>query len=228
MLKARRPKVERTPKRVLSLLGEVHRLLAAAAGHPLGAAVGLLFGCGLRVSEALAVGWDDVDLDGGKLTIRRAATYSQAYGLTLGPPKNRGAQGVVMLPATVVALLRGRRVRQAEERLAAGPVWEIVEHGGRPVDLVFTTLSGGLVGRQRLTKVLGTIAVAAGIDPTGLGTHVGRRSLVTALHSAGLDLGDISRHVGHASASTTAGYVAHLADRPETTGRAAAALVDGR
>ena len=148
--------------------------------------------------------------------------------VALGPPKNRGAQGVVMLPLTVVALLRSRRVRQAEDRLAAGDLWETVAHDGRPVDLVFTTSIGGLVGRQRLTKVLATIALGAGIDPTGLGTHSGRRSLVTALHSAGLDLGDISRHVGHASASTTAGYVAHLADRPEATSRAAAALVDGR
>ncbi|MEI6403566.1 MAG: tyrosine-type recombinase/integrase [Actinomycetota bacterium] len=98
---------------------------------------------------------------------------------------------------------------------------------GEPVELVFTNLSGGILNRQQVTKVLARAAKAAGIDERGLGTHVGRRTVVTTLYAEeGIDLADIARHVGHASSSTTAGYVRRLGERPKATLQAAAKHLD--
>ena len=98
---------------------------------------------------------------------------------------------------------------------------------GRPIELVFTTSSGGLLLRQAVTKAVAAAAVAAGLDPAGLGTHAGRSTAITVLYAEeGLDLADIARHVGHASPSTTAGYVRHLGRRPQATAEAASRLLD--
>jgi integrase len=60
-----------------------------------------------------------------------------------------------------------------------------------------------------------------------LGTHAGRSTAITVLYAEeGLDLADVARHVGHASPSSTAGYVRHLGRRPEATADAASRLLD--
>ncbi len=118
-----------------------------------------------------------------------------------------------------------QRIQQHERQVAAG--WLAHLYDGDPVDLVFTTRDGGIVNRQAITKVLARAAVSAGIDPKRLGTHVGRRTVVTTLYAEeGVDLADIARHVGHTSTSTTAGYVRSVGDRPKATVDAAARHLD--
>jgi integrase len=83
--------------------------------------------------------------------------------------------------------------------LLAGPLWRTQTYESQPLDPVFTKQDGGLVARQQIDKLLRRAAEKVGIDATRLGTHVGRRTVVTALYTAGTDIGDIARHVGHAS-----------------------------
>lgn len=206
---------------------EAKLVIAAAAGDRLGAAVRLLFVQGWRVSEVLGLAWEDVDLDKQTATIRRASVYVDGQGMVLGPPKTAGARGAYQLSAGVVASLQARRKAQLEERLRAGEVWETHQYEGRPVSLIFTTQSGGKINRQTVSKAVRRAALAAGLDPAGLGTHGGRRTVVTALYGEeGVDLADVARHVGHADPGTTAGYVRHLGARPERTTAAAARLLD--
>ena len=219
------PKVTKRPGRTLTI-DEVGALLDVTDEHRYGAVVRILFTTGLRVSEALGLSWDDVDLDTGRATVRRAVTYSVAHGTALGPPKTAGATGVHRLAPGVVCGLRAWRQRQADERSAAGSLWRDHRYEGSKVALVFTTMSGGLVSRQHIDVLLRRSAVKAGIDPTHLGTHVGRRTVVTTLYTNGAELADIARHVGHANTSTTAGYVSSLGDRPERTASLAASLLD--
>ena len=88
---------------------------------------------------------------------------------------------------------------------------------GERLSMVFTTATGDLANRQAVVKTIARAAEAAGIDPTGLATHSGRRTVVTALYAhGGLDLADIARHVGHADTATTAEYVRSLGNRHAT------------
>lgn len=195
--KVRPPKVTRKEGRALSV-EDTRRLLAAASDDRLAAAVGLLFVQGWRVSEVLGLAWEDLDLDAGRATIRRAAVYVDGQGAVLGPPKTAGARGEHRLSPGVVELLQRHRSRQAEERDKAGDVWQTQYHEGRAVSLVFTNQTGGLVLRQSVTKAVKRAAAAAGLDPAEVSTHTGRRSVVTALYAVeGIDLDDIARHVGH-------------------------------
>lgn len=93
--------------------------------------------------------------------------------------------------------------------------------------MVFTTQAGGLVNRQAIVNDIGRAARKAGLDPEGIATHTGRRTVITALYANGnLDLGDVARHVGHSDTKTTAGYVRDLGQRPADTAKAAARLLD--
>lgn len=215
----------RGPKRVLTP-DEAGRLVEACHSHRLGAAVAILFLMGNRSSEVLGLAWDDLDLDAGTATIRRGSTYVPGIGQHLAAPKTVGTAGTHHLPPTVIALLRARRQVQLVERLEAGPVWERIIYDGEELEPVFTTQLGGLVLSQALYKAVRDCCTIAGVDPKGVGTHTGRRSVVTALYGAGLSIDDVARHVGHGSTATTQGYVQSLGTRPEQTARLAAELLD--
>jgi integrase len=78
----RRPKMERP---VLSPT-EVERLAMAMSSETDGVLVRLLAWTGARIGEALALGWDDVNLDRKALTIRRSVEDT-AGKLIVGPTK---------------------------------------------------------------------------------------------------------------------------------------------
>ena len=220
------PTVRHKSARALSS-EEARRLVEAASSDRLAAGVALLFVQGWRVSEVLGLGWEDLDLDAGIAIVRRAAVYVDGEGVVLGPTKNAGAAGTHHLSAGVVEQLRARRKAQAVERLAAGEKWMLHSYEGRAVFPVFTNTTGSLVNRQAVAKAVTRAAERAGLDPSGLSTHTGRRTAVTVLYAeAGLDLSDIARFVGHAGEATTAGYVRSLGERPKATAATAAAMLD--
>jgi integrase len=206
---------------------DAKRLIVSAETIRLGAAVTLLFCQGWRVSEVLGLAWDDLDLDAGTAQIRRAAAYTPSVGMSLGTTKTSGAEGVHHLAPISVAHLLQRRDEQAEERRFAADRWIENRYEGKIVSLVFTTSTGDMVKRQAITKVIERAARLAGLDSSGLSTHTGRRTVITALYAdGGVDLADVARHVGHSNTSTTAGYISSLGKRPASTAQRAAELLD--
>ena len=82
--------------------------------------------------------------------------------------------------------------------------------------------------RQTIAKVVKQAAKTAGIMAR-LGTHAGRRTVVTTLFVDDDEaLEDIAQFVGHARPTTTPGYVKRLGRRPEAVARRAAAVLDGQ
>ncbi|MEP1122816.1 MAG: tyrosine-type recombinase/integrase [Ilumatobacter sp.] len=206
---------------------EAKSLILAAQEIRLGAVITLLFCQGWRVSEVLGLAWEDLDLDEGTAQIQRGAAYTPSVGTVLGSTKTSGAEGVHYLAPVSVAHLRRRREAQEAERERLGSEWPTHSFEGRPLSMVFTTLDGRLVNRQTITKGITRAAAIAGLDPEGLASHAGRRTVVTALYAdGGLDLADVARHVGHSDPSTTAEYVRSLGRRPSDTAKRAAQLLD--
>lgn len=206
---------------------EAKALITAAQSLRLGAAVTLLFVQGWRVSEVLGLAWEDLDLDAGTAQIQRGAAYTPSVGTVLGSTKTSGAEGIHYLAPISVAHLRQRRAEQEVERERLPIAWPVHQYDGIALSMVFTTTHGGLVNRQSVTKEIERAAKIAGLDPTGLASHSGRRTVITALYADGrLDLADVARHVGHSDTATTAEYVRSLGQRPADTARRAAELLD--
>ena len=133
-----RPHSTRRKKEAKSLSPtQVRALLCAASGTRYEALYVAAVHTGLRQGELLGLRWSDVDLEAGKLSVKRSLKVT-ADGQAFGAPKNQASRRSVPLNKTVVSALWAHKLRQYEERLSA-PEWH--DHDlvfpnriGRPMD----------------------------------------------------------------------------------------------
>ena len=181
---------------------------------------------GLRISELLALEWDDLNLDPPTgvtpmVTIRRGLKRIKGRGLVIDGVKSRTSRRTVHLPAVAVEQLVAHRKRQAAERLAFPGAWPERPLG---VDLVFRTVSGTALDPSNVWHYLSTATRRAGaeyldeartqIKPgTGLGhwhPHELRHSAASLLLAQGVPLKVVSELLGHSGITITANVYAHL------------------
>ncbi|MCK9897436.1 site-specific tyrosine recombinase XerD [Frankia sp. AgB32] len=144
----------------------------------------LLYGTGARISEAVGLDIDDVDLDG-------AAVRLHGKG---------GRDRVVPLGRCAVTAL-------TDYLRAARPVLAAPRSGAA----VFLSRRGNRLSRQSAWTVLRTAAAVAGVD--GVSPHVLRHSFATHLLDGGADVRVVQELLGHASVSTTQIYTLVTVDR---------------
>ena len=84
---------------------QVNTLLSAARGDRLEALYVLAIHTGLRQGELLGLKWEDVDLEGGTLQVRRTLTTAKG-GPVLSTPKTKGSRRPVKLTQSAVEALR--------------------------------------------------------------------------------------------------------------------------
>jgi len=87
---ARRVKTPRVPqvRRRTITPAETQRFLAECDGR-FAAAVGLWYLQGWRISEALGLAWQDIDVETRTVRLRRGSTYTDGVGMVLGPRSHR-------------------------------------------------------------------------------------------------------------------------------------------
>jgi integrase len=213
---------------------EIQALVDAARHERLGAAVAVLFNQGWRVSEVLGLADEDLYLDedltepaedlaqdpgdvAGRAVVRRKAIYITGQGMELQPyTKALGSMGEYWLQSPVVELLRERlEVVRAERRENFG-YWPTHTCDGQSVNLLFVREdNGGILHPRHIAAAVRRCVKAAGLD-AHLGTHGGRRSVVTSMWSEGHEsLENIAQYVGHRSPNSTSRYVKKLGKRPK-------------
>lgn len=224
-----------TPKRKMRAMSkaEADRFLAAAATDRLAALWIVLLMGGLRPSEALGLLWDDVDLNGARLHIRRSLTRRGVEGWKLVEPKTARARRVVVLPDIATVALRAHRRRQAEERLLLGSEYE--DNG-----LVFTTTLGRPLDLANLYRVFKRILRAAELGTWdgegkerrfvgGFRMYDLRHTCATLLLLAGENPKVVSERLGHASVTLTLDTYSHvLPAMQEESARKLDAMFGGR
>jgi integrase len=159
---------------------------------------------GLRPSEALALRWSDIDLEGRRLRVQRVLVERAGVAHAFAPPKSQTSRRTVPLAARVVAALRAQRKAQATARLFAGEKWK--DQG-----LVFTNTTGGPLRQSNLRPKFVKLLDAAGlprIRPYDL-----RHSCATLLLEDGEDIAVVSAMLGHSSLALTAKHYAHVTER---------------
>lgn len=65
-----------------------------------------------------------LDLDAGLLRVRRALQRQHGGGLVFAEPKTQRSKRTIPLPAQLADVLRQHRVRQEQERITAGSLWQ--------------------------------------------------------------------------------------------------------
>jgi len=169
--------------------GEAERLIEAAAGTTPrslrdGALVELLYGAGLRVSEAVGLEKGGVDLE------------QRLVRCTGKGDKER-----------VVPL--GRRAAEALRRyLSRGRPF--LDRRRRPE--LFLNARGGALTRAGAFLILRKLAAKAGLEAGRVHPHLLRHSFATHLLEGGADLRSVQEMLGHADLATTELYT-HVSDR---------------
>jgi integrase len=115
---------------------EAKAFLVATKDDRLAFGWALLLTRGLRRGELAGLRWDDIDLDGGALSINRTRVIVDGKPSD-SLPKTAAGRRSVPLDATLVALLRRHRAVQAAEKLAGGGAyedggWLVADELGRP------------------------------------------------------------------------------------------------
>ena len=182
------PKRLRRLPRTLSA-AEAERLIEAAQGttpralrdHAL---VELLYGGGLRVSEAVGLGKTDVDLD--QRIVRATGKGAKERVVPLGRPAAEAVRRYVA---------RGR---------------PHLDRRHRPE--LFLNAQGGALTRAGAFLILKRVAAKAGLDPERVHPHLLRHSFATHLLEGGADLRSVQEMLGHADLATTELYT-HVSDR---------------
>jgi integrase/recombinase XerD len=169
--------------------GEAERLIDAASGTtPRSlrdrALVELLYGAGLRVSEAVGLEKNGVDLDDRAVRV-------------LG---KGGKERVVPVGRQAVEALR--------RYLARGRPYLDRRHRTE----LFLNARGGALTRSGAFLILKRLAETAGLEPGRVHPHLLRHSFATHLIEGGADLRSVQEMLGHADLSTTELYT-HVSDR---------------
>jgi integrase len=180
---------------------QVAAVMAAAASDDLEALWRLAVFSGMRRGEILGLRWADVDLEGGELAVRRTLSRGATSRLEVGEPKTAAGRRRVSLSPSVVESLRRHRVRQLEQRLAAGPAY--VDH-----DLVFATESGSVIHPNALSLRFRKLIARAGVP--SIRFHDLRHTNATIDLATGTHPKVVQERLGHASISETLDRYSHL------------------
>jgi integrase/predicted RNA-binding Zn-ribbon protein involved in translation (DUF1610 family) len=190
--------------------------LAAVADDRLFALWRVLAATGMRRGEALGLSWQDVDMEGGSLTICRA--WIPVNGTAqFSEPKSRRSRRTIALDPVTLEALQTHAARQADEQshrcadLAEG-------------DLVFTRPDGRPLVPWLVSKAFREHSRAAMLPLIPL--HGLRHSYATLALSSGVNPRIVSARLGHATVALTLDVYSHVlpqADREAA--RSIAALI---
>lgn len=169
-------------------------LVRHVRGHRLEALFILTLTLGLRRGEVLGLMWDDIDLDGAALQIRRQLQELRGRR-SLVELKTESSLRTLAIPQFIVRSLREHRTRQIEQRLSAGSRWQ-------EIGLVFPSEIGTPFGPRNLNREYYPIRDALGLG--SLRFHDLRHSAGTILRIVGVELKIVQRILGHANYQTTA------------------------
>jgi integrase len=158
-------------------------LLRAAQGTDLNALWVLLATTGLRIGEALALRWDDLDLEAKILRVNRTV-----FRNVVSQPKTKSSRRTIKLSQFAI---------------------DAVEQHPRTGELVFCTGSGKInpsnLRNRSWKRLLGCSAL-----PSSTRLHDIRHSTATLLLSRGVPVKVVSEMLGHADVGITLSVYAHV------------------
>jgi integrase len=132
------PRVTRFDMHVLTA-EQARQFLTEASGNFLEALFVMAITTGARVGELLGLSWDDVNLQTGKVHIRRALVRQAKKGLVLVEPKTERSRRTIHLTALAIEALKGHLLRQQQLKGFGEPGWNeynlvFCNHVGKPFD----------------------------------------------------------------------------------------------
>lgn len=211
-------KLPRVERKELQPLDEqqIPLFLKAIKSHQFEALYTVTLFTGMREGEALGLRWSCVNFKDGTITIdKQLQQEKKKNGQYVFASLKNGKSRVITPAPWVMDYLNAHRVKQAEARLKAGPVWE---NSG----LVFTDDVGH---HLTISTVYNNFKkIVASIGCPNVRFHDLRHSYAVASIRAGDDIKTVQGNLGHATAAFTLDVYGHVTDQMK---RASAERMEG-
>lgn len=187
-------------------LEQIQHLLAVVEGHRLEALFKLALATGMRRGEILGLKWQDIDLERGKLQIRRVLSRIPSKmpgkGYEEAEPKTQKSRRAMIIAPFALKALKEHRVHQEDEKQKAGIHWQ--EH-----DYVFCTSLGTHLNPTR--DVLDQLKIfLKQANLPAIRFHDLRHSAATLLLSLGVHPKVVQEILGHSQISMTLDIYSHV------------------
>lgn len=174
----------------------------------------LLF-TGMRGGELCALQWQDIDFDKGIIYIRHTLTYIRNVGQPRGQkrggnvsvyelqsPKTAAGERYVVIPASLLGLLKEQKQRQDGLKEMAGNAW--TDRG-----MVFTAPLGAYYSESYLNARFKKFSRKIGL-PDSVHLHSLRHTTASLLINSDVAPKVIADQLGHASAAITQDIYSHI------------------
>ena len=184
---------------------EVQRFLANTQDDDLHVLWRLLLDTGMRIGEALALGWEHVQLDPApaRVRIERTLTRSGKAWYVGNATKTKRSRRTLTIQPETASSLRSWRAAQDARRATFGPYWQ-------DTGLVFDRGGGDMMHTNFAADRLAEACVAAQVPRRT--PHELRHTFTTLAAQRGVPLKLIADRLGHANTDLIAGIYAHVTE----------------
>ncbi|WP_300529062.1 site-specific integrase [Peptacetobacter sp.] len=159
----------------------------------------LLFNTGMRIGEALALQWEDIDFKEKIIHIKHNLVYKNKQEYRLTTPKTKKSIRDIYFNAEVEKVFKRLKKKQNENKIRYGKYYKKIEY-----NLIFTTKEGYVVSSNNFTKNALRLK-----DYREFSMHTFRHTHATMLLQAGANIKDVQARLGHTNINTTMDIYVH-------------------
>jgi integrase len=167
----------------------------------------LLARTGLRIGEALALTWSDIDFEAKTISINKTLVYPLNSEPYLSTPKSKTSNRTIKLDDETLKLMRKHKTNQKEVVLA------YKNYKASEDNLTFHQQDGRWLRTNVVREYFKEVCKRA--DLPVLSPHALRHSHAVHLLEAGANIKYVSERLGHASVKITADTYLHITDKIE-------------
>jgi integrase len=167
----------------------------------------LLARTGLRIGEALAITWNDLDFEAKTISVSKTLVYPLNSEPYLSTPKSKTSNRIVKLDEDTFKLMKRHKTNQKEVVLA------YKNYKASEENLMFHQQDGRWLRTNVVREYFKEVCKRAKLPV--LSPHALRHSHAVHLLEAGANIKYVSERLGHASVKITADTYLHITDKIE-------------